>query len=108
MKQNRSKDNSFNIGKMILWESVIMLIPAVIVPFYPDEMEIMSIFIIPAIISISIGLVAGYFEFSISNSNRLVVFIWFFCIFSIEYCKFPSPEENTLKTSNRCNKHIFL
>ena len=80
MKKNRSKDNSFNIGKMILWESVIMLIPAVIVPFYPDEVEIMSIFIIPAIISISIGLVAGYFEFSISNSNRLVVFIWFYGI----------------------------
>ena len=58
MKKNRSKDNSFNIGKMILWESVIMLIPAVIVPFYPDEVEIMLIFIIPAIISISIGLIA--------------------------------------------------
>ena len=80
MKKNRSKDNSFNIGKMILWESVIMLIPAVIVPFYPDEVEIMSIFIIPAIISISIGLIASYFEFSIFNSNRLVVFIWFYGI----------------------------
>ena len=80
MKKNRSKDNSFNIGKMILWESVIMLIPAVIVPFYPDEVEIMLIFIIPAIISISIGLIACYFEFSISNSNRLVVFIWFYGI----------------------------
>ncbi|MGN1276235.1 MAG: TrkH family potassium uptake protein [Floccifex sp.] len=72
--------NNSIVGKMMMLEGVILLVPLIVIPFYSWEAKLSFIFLLPACLSILAGLITGQFRIQIRNSSRLVVFIWFYGI----------------------------
>ena len=69
-------------GGMMVFESAILLVPLVIIPFYPDETKYLLIFLIPACVSAAAGMLVSKCARRSRNINRLVVFIWLYGIFA--------------------------
>ena len=61
-------------------EGMILLVPLIVIPFYPREAKLSVIFLIPACLSVMAGLFVCRNGKQISNSSRLVVFSWFYGI----------------------------
>ena len=67
-------------GKMMVLEGMILLVPLIVILFYPREAKLSVIFLIPACLSVMAGLFVCRYGKQISNSSRLVVFSWFYGI----------------------------
>ena len=67
-------------GKMMVLEGMILLVPLIVIPFYPGEARLSVIFLIPAGLSVMAGLFVCRYGKQIGNSSRLVVFSWFYGI----------------------------
>lgn len=67
-------------GKMMVLEGMILLVPLIVLPFYPGEAGWAVIFLIPACLSVMAGLLVCRLGKQIGNSSRLVVFSWFYGI----------------------------
>lgn len=66
------------IGKMMILESCILLVPLILLPFYRNEISLAWQFIFPAAISMALGLLVCQSRKSrLSNSQR-VVFAWMY------------------------------
>lgn len=61
-------------------EGMILLVPLIVLPFYPAEAGLSVIFLIPACLSVVAGLFVCRLGKQIRNSSRLVVFSWFYGI----------------------------
>ena len=68
------------VGKMMVLEGMILLVPLIVLPFYPAEAGLSVIFLIPACLSVVAGLFVCRLGKQIRNSSRLVVFSWFYGI----------------------------
>lgn len=69
-------------GKMMVLEGSILLVPLLLLPFFPDEIKYVGMFIVPGGISIGIGLLMCILVTQRKvNSNRLVVASWLYGFF---------------------------
>ena len=68
------------VGKMMVLEGMILLVPLIVIPFYPGEAKLPVTFLIPACLSVMAGLLVCRYGKQIDNSSRLVVFSWFYGI----------------------------
>lgn len=78
-EKNSISGNSI-AGKMMVLEGMILLVPLIVLPFYPGEAGLSVIFLIPACLSVMAGLLVCRLGKQIGNSSRLVVFSWFYGI----------------------------
>ena len=67
-------------GKMMVLEGMILLVPLIVIPFYPGEAKLSVTFLITACLSVMAGLLVCRYGKQIDNSSRLVVFSWFYGI----------------------------
>lgn len=66
------------IGKMMILESCILLVPLLLLPFYRNEISLAWQFIFPAAISMALGLLVCQSRKSRLNSSQMVVFAWIY------------------------------
>ncbi|MDD6291161.1 MAG: potassium transporter TrkG [Lachnospiraceae bacterium] len=78
-EKTKARGNSI-AGKMMVLEGMIVLVPLLVIPFYPGEAGVSGIFLIPACLSILAGMFVCRYGKQISNSSRFVVFSWFYGI----------------------------
>lgn len=78
--KNASAAGNSIAGKMMVLEGMILLVPLLVIPFYPEEAGLSVIFAIPAILSVLAGLLVCHLGKTIRNSSRFVVFSWFYGI----------------------------
>lgn len=64
------------MGKMMVLEGCILLVPLLVIPFYPKEIVYSFKFLIPSLSSILLGLLVFQKKKGKLNSYRLVVFAW--------------------------------
>lgn len=77
MKHN----DKFSItGGMMMLEGVILLIPLLLIPFYPVEAKYIYMFAVPGLVSVGAGLMVSRLTRRESpvRSSRIVVFIWLY------------------------------
>ncbi|MDD6070359.1 MAG: potassium transporter TrkG [Clostridiales bacterium] len=76
----QKSENAGVIGKMMILEGMILLIPFLVLPFYWNESICVWNFLIPAAISIGIGIIISRLKIKICflNSNQTVVFAWLY------------------------------
>lgn len=65
-------------GKMMILEGSILLVPLLVLPFYREEIALSWQFILPAIISIGMGMVICQGKKKLLNNSQLVVFAWIY------------------------------
>lgn len=68
-------------GKMMILEGMILLVPLIVIPFYPEELKLSVFFLIPACLSIIAGLFVTRYGKQIDDSSLFVVFSWLYGIF---------------------------
>ncbi|MGN0416202.1 MAG: TrkH family potassium uptake protein [Agathobacter sp.] len=68
------------LGKMMILEGMILLVPFLVLPFYGREVSESLHFLLPAAVSILAGILLSRIPFSkkIMNSSRIVVFAWIY------------------------------
>lgn len=67
------------MGKIIMMESSILLMPLLLLPFFLKEVDYVWMFAVPGGISVVIGFLLGILRFPRKvNSNRLVVAAWMY------------------------------
>ncbi len=78
---------TYYLGVFIMMIGAILLLPLIIIPFYPDEIVLAKYFILPGIISLVLGYVIQfYFQNTTKGSLEkhqdaiLVVFVWIIAI----------------------------
>lgn len=54
--EKTSISGNSNAGKMMVLEGMILLVPLIVIPFYPREAKLSVIFLIPACLSVMAGL----------------------------------------------------
>ena len=54
-EKTKTRGNSI-AGKMMVLEGMIVLVPLLVIPFYPGESDVSGIFLIPACLSILAGM----------------------------------------------------
>lgn len=77
-----------NIGKLMILIGGLMLVPLLLIPFYPDDIRYVGSFIIPAFVSIGLGLAIGIvfktqnddirFQYTAQDGSLTVLFAWFY------------------------------
>ena len=65
-------------GRMMILEGMILLVPLLILPFYPGEAGLFWQFLLPAVISILLGLLVCCRKKRKLTSSRIVVFAWMY------------------------------
>lgn len=78
--KNTSATGNCVAGKMMVLEGSILFVPLIVLPFYREEAGLWPIFVIPADLSVIVGLFVCHYGGQIRNSNRFVVFAWFYGI----------------------------
>lgn len=78
--QRRISKNRSTVGRMLLLEGMILLVPLLLLPFYRNEIRLAWIFILPSIGSAVLGKLLCRKGFEIKNSSRQVVFVWLYGI----------------------------
>ena len=79
--------NCSSAGKLMIIIGLLMLIPMVVLPFYPNELIYASAFLIPAIMSIGLGMIVCLFlkpkkdkseewQIAVQYSSLTVLFAW--------------------------------
>ncbi|MGM9940614.1 MAG: TrkH family potassium uptake protein [Bulleidia sp.] len=68
------------VGKMMILAGVIVLVPLLLIPFYPQEAHLYNQFLLPSCVSILGGMLVGHLCVHVSSGSRLVVFSWFYGI----------------------------
>lgn len=79
--------NCSSAGKLMIIIGLLMMIPLIVLPFYPNELVYASAFIIPAMLSIGLGLIACLFfkpkkdqseewQTAVQYSSLTVLFAW--------------------------------
>ena len=53
--EKTSISGNSNAGKMMVLEGMILLVPLIVIPFYPREAKLSVIFLIPACLSVMAG-----------------------------------------------------
>lgn len=80
------KENNSIIGKMMILEGLVLIVPLLVLPFYINECKYIYQFVYPAIISILMGLIVCYISSKYHentkqkklNSSKIVVFSWLY------------------------------
>ncbi len=80
--------NCNNCGKLILLIGLLLAVPLIVLPFYPDEVQLAPSFLIPSITSIILGLVlcltlrhndnSLQWSRTMQYGNLTVLFAWFY------------------------------
>lgn len=81
-----------NYGKLMVLIGLLVGIPLIILPFYPEEINYAPSFLIPSMLTVAIGVLTCYFMpnrdeqdvewvSSIHKGGRTVLFIWIFASF---------------------------
>ena len=70
------RDGISVMGKMMVLEGSILLVPLLVLPFYPKEIGFAWQFLLPAAISIGLGMIVSYRKKRKTNNSRMVVFAW--------------------------------
>ncbi|MDY2725460.1 MAG: hypothetical protein SOV36_01340 [Anaerostipes faecalis] len=78
--KNTSATGNCVASKMMVLEGSILFVPLIVLPFYREEAGLCPIFVIPADLSVIVGLFVCHYGGQIRNSNRFVVFAWFYGI----------------------------
>lgn len=66
------------MGKMMILEGSLLLVPLLVLPFYPKEIGFAWQFLLPAIVSIVLGMVVCRRQKRNMSSSRIVVFAWIY------------------------------
>lgn len=66
------------MGKMMVLEGCILFVPLLVLPFYRNELALFWQFVLPAFVSVVLGIVAGHGKKKKISSSRLVVFAWMY------------------------------
>lgn len=72
------RDGISVMGKMMILEGCILFVPLMILPFYPQEIVIAWQFLLPAAVSIALGLIICHIKKRKTSSCRMVVFAWMY------------------------------
>ncbi len=82
---------SSNYGKMTILIGLILAVPIIVLPFYPEEAQYFSAFFIPSIVTIIIGFLIClfgsksnnrmFFSQSMKNNVYIVLYAWLLSIF---------------------------
>ena len=67
-----------SLGKLIILESLILIVPCVIFVFFPDEIRYIGNFVFPSLVSIIIGFIIGYQIKNNLSGSRTVVIAWMY------------------------------
>ncbi|MGN0312982.1 MAG: TrkH family potassium uptake protein [Lachnospiraceae bacterium] len=79
----QKRENTCVMGTMMMLEGMILLVPCLILPFFPSEISVSWTFFIPALASIGAGALGYQIKppKGVMNSDRLVVFAWLYGFF---------------------------
>lgn len=77
-----------NIGKLMILIGSLLLVPLVMMPFYPSDTQYIWSFVLPAVVSIVLGTIIGYvfrrqndevqFQYTSQDGSLTVLFAWFY------------------------------
>ena len=81
--------NSSSIAKLILLVSIFIIVPIIVIPFYPEEIKYIPAFLVSSIISIIIGLLfciltrnrSNEESFTTKKGSITVLLIWLYSFF---------------------------
>lgn len=78
-----SNEKNEMIGKMMIFEGLILLVPIIVLPFYREDIVYISSFLIPAFFSILLGYIISRLRSKNRgvNSSRIVTFAWLYGFF---------------------------
>ena len=76
-----------SLGKLIILESLILIVPCVIFVFYPDEIRYIGNFVFPSLVSIIIGFIIGYQIKNNLSGSRTVVIAWMYGFILVQHIK---------------------
>ena len=66
------------IGKMMIMEGIILIIPLIVLPFYGKDIKYVWMFLLPAIGSILLGILIGQLKIKKLSHSKIVSFIWMY------------------------------
>ncbi|WP_423188627.1 TrkH family potassium uptake protein [Alkalibacterium sp. f15] len=85
--ENKLKELN-NIGKLMILIGLLVAVPIVLIPFYPNDIQYFSAFVIPSSVSIILGLIIGIvfrknndevkFQYTSQDGSLTVLFAWFY------------------------------
>ncbi|MFO8069275.1 MAG: potassium transporter TrkG [Alkalibacterium sp.] len=88
--ENKFKELN-NIGKLMILIGLLVAVPVVLILFYPNDIQFFSSFVIPASVSVILGLIIGIIfrkkndeiesQYISRNSSLTVLFAWFYGFF---------------------------
>lgn len=83
--------NSSNYGKLMLLVSVLVIVPILVLPFYPEEMKYLSAFLITGVLSVVLALIVCFLSqknengmeeaFLTKSGSIIVLFTWLYGFF---------------------------
>lgn len=78
-----NNEKSELVGKMMIFEGMILLVPLIVLPFYRGDVAYIGSFIIPALFSILLGYIISKLRTRSKslNSSRIVTFAWLYGFF---------------------------
>lgn len=73
-------DKTSIFGKMMILEGMVLLVPLLVLPFYPEECSLAWMLVLPGMMSVLAGIALCLLkkESGIINSNRIVVGAWIY------------------------------
>jgi len=77
-----------NIGKLMILIGLLITVPILVIPFYPQDFQYLGAFLFPAGVSIVLGSLIGYvfrrsnedikFQYTSTDGSLTVLFAWFY------------------------------
>lgn len=91
MRNKLTLKGKSDLGKLVITVGIITLVPLLVIPFYPDEINQAWTFLVPGLGSVLLGLLICFFSKkksqkltwreNLQSSSLMVLFVWFYGFF---------------------------